>query len=676
MMGKDIKQSFVNLLNNQFFRCVLSILIAYVILLFFLFLFRCIFFISNSEAITLVQDPNKWDYLFTAFRKGMRFDNVIASYITLLPLIIVSLLTIFNRLNKTTMKVVVLYFIVCGFILLGVSIADVPYYIYFEKHIDSSVLQWFEYPGETLGMLVGERSFLLYIAFFILLFSLYVFCFIKLYKFTVKKLSTQHYRTKDFIVNSCILIFLCLFFAGGTQGFIRDGLKRKHSAFCEEHLFCHGVMNPIFFFSDLPASMKLEYIINEKQAVDLIDRELNIDLTKDDFYINSLVSDTLDEKNPNIVIVYMESFASRYLDIKNKKGEPITPYIHKLIGQSYYFDRFYSQGTHTNQAIMSTLYGTPGIFDKIMTLKFHVKLCLERSQNKEFDNLRKRSTLHYGLPNDLKKQGYYNQMFVSHTKTFDNLDHFTTRNGFDRLYGSEDYSEAKQVNAWGISDGDLFDKAIKQIDSLSMENKPSLSSILTISNHPPYAYPDQFKEVSDNEDENALAYMDHCIERFMEEAKEKDWYDNTVFVFLGDHGRIFSSNIKNYIYPLSLNHVPLIIYSPMFENMPQQNSSLMGQIDVYPVLMSLIGETPAFNTFGLDVLSKERKYIYFTSDTKLACLSNDYFYSYDFTYDTECLYSTEDYTGENIIADNRATADSMRVYAASMIEGVKYIIKK
>lgn len=662
------------LLNDKFIRCLLFVLVAYLAILFFLFLSRCAFFISNWDAVDAIDSSVKQLYILTAFRRGLRFDSVIASYISLIPLITIFLFALFRRLNKVMLKIILIYYIVCGFGILAISMANIPYYLYFNKHIDTSVFQWFEYFSETFGMVTEESSYLIYILSFVCLFSLYVFLFTRLYKLTVRGGEDRQYKGKDYVVNSVILVFLFLFLVGGTYGFFHGGLKRKHSIFCGEIILCNAVMNPVFFLTDLPASMKIDRLIDEETAIKNIRKELGFDISKD-IYINKAVeNDTLNNK-PNIVIVYMESFSSRYLETKGENGNFVTPYIQELKDKSYFFKKFYSQGTHTNQAITATLYNIPSFFDRIMTMKTHMKFDLEMSTAGKFENLRKKSPLLYGLPNDLKNQGYYNQMFVTHTKTYENFDYFAAQNKIDKVYGLEDYPDLNPVNTWGVSDEDLFKKALEKIDSISKKNIPSMTAILTISNHPPYIYTEQFKNVSVNKDERAVAYMDDCIKNFMKEASEKEWFNNTIFVFLGDHGRNFSSDPQEYNYPLSLNHVPLIIYSSLFEGMPQHNSSLMGQIDFYPVIMGLLGKTPRYNTFGVDVLSKERKYIYFTSDSKLACMSNDYLYNYDFTYDSEFLYRLDDETYENILEENVAVADSMKNYAASMIRGVKYILK-
>lgn len=662
------------LFNDKFIRCLLFVVVAYLAILFFLFLSRCAFFLSNWEAVDAIRGYVKLNYTLTAFWRGLRFDSVIASYISLIPLITIFLFALFKRLNKVVLKVILVYYIVCGFGLLAVSMANIPYYLYFNKHIDTSVFQWFEYFSETFGMVTEESSYLIYILSFVCLFFLYVFLFSSLYKLTVRGGEDKQYNGKDYVVNSVILVFLFLFLVGGTYGFFPGGLKRKHSVFCGEIVLCNAVMNPVFFLTDLPASTKIDRLIDEETAIKNIDKELGFDISKERYIDKTVENDTIMNR-PNIVIVYMESFSSKYLETKGKNGDFVTPYIQELKDKSYFFKKFYSQGTHTNQAITATLYSLPAFFDKVMTTKTNMKLDFEKYAMDQFDELRKKSLTLYGLPNELKNQGYYSQMFVTHTKTYENFDYFAVQNEIDKVYGLEDYPDAKPTSVWGISDEDLLKNALEKIDSISKENIPSMTSILTISNHPPYVYLEQYKDISDKEDERAVAYMDDCIKNFMKEASEKEWFNNTIFVFLGDHGRNFSSDLQEYNYPLSLNHVPLIIYSPLFEGMPQHNSSLMGQIDFYPVMMGLLGKTPTYNTFGVDVLSKERKYIYFTSDSKLACMSNDYLYNYDFTYDSEFLYRLDDETYENILEENVAVADSMKNYAASMIRGVKYILK-
>lgn len=657
--------------NSKFFRSLIFILSAHIYFLFLMFILRCLFFICNAEIIEGISSPNKYSYIVKAFIKGSRFDNMIVSYITILPLLIIPSLALFNIFNKKIISIARVYYTFCCFVLLSISVANIPYYVYFRKFIDSSVMQWIIYWEQVYGMLIEEKSNIFYFILFVILSIACLFFIFKLCKYILHKVENNNFSRNGFIISFSVLIVCGLLTFIGTKGAVTYSLKPVNAFFTYHKIINDGVVNPLFFITKVPADVYGNRFIEDIGDMNMVNSELGADIQENKYYA---INDTL-QNNPNIVLVFMESFASKYLEEKATNGEPITPYITELRKKSFYFTQLYTQGTHTNQAFTATMYGIPSVFSRSLTVRKPIQLELDMFQDEHYESIRKDIPIFHGFPNDLRNRGYYTQFFVTHTRTFDNLDFFTQKNGFHKLYGLEDYVDPKPVNIWGVSDGDLFDNALYVIDSVSQEKAPVFSTILTISNHPPYVYPEDFAEISPDNDKNALAYMDDCIRKFMIQAEKKSWYNNTVFIFLGDHGAALKNNDDEYNLPLSLFHVPLIIFSPIFDDMPKEINSLMGQVDIYPVVMSLLDKEPIYKTFGFDILSEEREYIYFSSDDKLGCISNKYFYNYDFSYDTEFLYKLDDRTKENIIEDNKAIADSMKIYAASALKRAKYILK-
>lgn len=99
-----------------------------------------------------------------AFVRGVWFDNVIACYITLVPLA-VTLIAAAVSVTRTWMrKATVWWYGILGSVAFMASAANIPYFAYFFKNINSSILEWFGYAGTTAGMVTGEKSYFLYIA--------------------------------------------------------------------------------------------------------------------------------------------------------------------------------------------------------------------------------------------------------------------------------------------------------------------------------------------------------------------------------------------------------------------------------------------------------------------------------------------------------------------------------
>ena len=111
-----------------------------------------------------------------------------------------------------------------------------------------------------------------------------------------------------------------------------------------------------------------------------------------------------------------------------------------------------------------------------------------------------------------------------------------------------------------------------------------------------------------------MAYTDHVIGEFMEDNKDKTWFNNTIFIFISDHG----INEFDGMYEDPRNaHIPFIIYSPNIITNPQINNNIISQVDVVPTILHLIGYPESFNLMGSNILSDNHN--------RIACrIVNDY----------------------------------------------------
>jgi phosphoglycerol transferase MdoB-like AlkP superfamily enzyme len=250
---------------------------------------------------------------------------------------------------------------------------------------------------------------------------------------------------------------------------------------------------------------------------------------------------------------------------------------------------------------------------------------------------------------------------------------FLTENGIEEIYSEEDYPRDKCKNSFGVADDFLFEYGLNKINEKAKEPRPFFATLLTVSNHPPYIVPEQFKSVSDDAQYQIVTFADDAIRQFMEGARKEEWYQHTIFVFLGDHGKVVGS--QPYEMPLSYNHVPFIIYSPAFEDAPRKLEQLGGQVDVFPTLMGLLNLSYQNNTFGVDLFKTVRPYMFFSSDDALGCIDHDYFYMYNFKTMTERLYKYTESKPDNIISSHIILSKNMRSYSAAMIQTADYMLR-
>ena len=67
-----------------------------------------------------------------------------------------------------------------------------------------------------------------------------------------------------------------------------------------------------------------------------------------------------------------------------------------------------------------------------------------------------------------------------------------------------------------------------------------------------------------------VEYADWALRQFFEEARKQPWFDNTIFVLEGDHGKLVGD--AECELPESYNHIPLMIYSSRIQ--PEEKNSI------------------------------------------------------------------------------------------------------
>ena len=129
--------------------------------------FRLILFLQGYEY--LMDEEISVFTRLEAFVRGLWLDNVVASYISILPLVIVSLCSLIGYFGKNLYRGIHIFFSVFYVVAFAISAADIPYFAYFFKHINASIFNWFGYTGTTLGLMFGEFSYIVAFVLFLCL---------------------------------------------------------------------------------------------------------------------------------------------------------------------------------------------------------------------------------------------------------------------------------------------------------------------------------------------------------------------------------------------------------------------------------------------------------------------------------------------------------------------------
>lgn len=622
---------------------------TYFLSLIFFFTFRAILAITNFEKLILIP-KSIWIYSFLYV--GIRFDNVLISQILALPFLLFTIAYLAKWKTINLLKGTTIYISIFFMLAFGLCAADIPYFNYTNSRITINIFSWVDDLPTMFKAMVSSTEYILSILLFFLTCFLFNFIIWKWYRIE-KKRNTKPQSMPLFrrILVSFVLLFLLIF---GLRGrfqlnshplVIRDAFSSNYT------LVDQITLNGAHHFL---SSLQDEHIsfMDNQEAIRNAQKYLSADSVPKNSISRKIIFDQPEQKS-NVIIVLMESMSSEKVGWYNPGKQSLTSNLDSLIKNSLFFPNTYSAGIMTSNGIFSTLFSLPTFKDIKPTL----------SSSFAGASLA-------GIPNILKTKGYQNLYFCNGTLEFNNVNTFLKQNNFDLLKGSESIDKEKIISIWGVSDLSLFNHSMHYLDSVSTRLKPFLAVYNTISTHPPHVIPtnEAFKPTAKSKIDQSYEYSDWAIGQFLKASKEKEWYNNTLFVFIADHGRNFN---VTYEMPLSYNHIPLIFYYPG-KIVAKTDKRLALQMDVFPTIMSILNMPFTNNTMGIDLLTQKRPYAYFQSNNKFGCINEDYFliYKYKQTY----LYDYKLKSTINIANEHKEVVDDMKKYMFSMIQTTNYML--
>lgn len=330
---------------------------------------------------------------------------------------------------------------------------------------------------------------------------------------------------------------------------------------------------------------KFYQTLPDSKAASLLQKEISGDpQSAPSFDIRRYVDNPGTERRLNIFLVMVESLSADFLGTFGNTDN-LTPNLDRLAGESMLFTNLYATGTRTTrglEAVTLSIPPTPG-----------------RSIVKRIGH----ETNLWSIGNVLKKKGYDVEFIYGGRGYFENMNTFFAGNGYGIIdQSSTPDDEMGFTNAWGMADDDLYRQAIKAADSAYNAEKPFFFHLMTTTNHRPYTYPDGRIDIpSGSGRPGAVKYTDWAIGELIEQARQKPWFEDTLFVFMADHT---SGSAGKVALPVGRYHIPMLIYSP--QNVTAQTvDTLSSQIDVAPTLLALLNMDYDSAFFGKDILTMQ-----------------------------------------------------------------------
>lgn len=284
------------------------------------------------------------------------------------------------------------------------------------------------------------------------------------------------------------------------------------------------------------------------------------------FHVPSRADLKLQEKKDLIVIVE-ESLGASF--VASLGGEPVTPNIEKWRRKSWFFDNLYATGIRSARGLEAITTG-------FLPTPSRAVLKLPRAQGNFFT-----------LAAYLGEAGYESSFVYGGESHFDNMKGFFLSNGFDRVVDQYDYRDPAFMGSWGVSDEDLFKRALSIIEK--EQSKPKFVLIFSSSNHSPFEFPDGKIELYNKRKkataQNAAKYADYALGNFLNDLERDGELSHATVLMVADHeDKVFGSEPV----PHNRYRIPGFILDPDLK-FPIIDKQLASQIDLPSTLVSLLG---------------------------------------------------------------------------------------
>jgi len=150
----------------------------------------------------------------------------------------------------------------------------------------------------------------------------------------------------------------------------------------------------------------------------------------------------------------------------------------------------------------------------------------------------------------------------------------------------------------GIFDGYFLDECA---EILVASSQKYTAYFVTVISHLPWTVPKTFPAPFAEPYLTAFAYVDHCIQSFMERLmSQPERFAKTLVVIVADHTSVvFSNDLWERI------RIPIIFYNPQFATFPKPDHCLniyASHVDVMPTVIALLGGDLPYAGLGKNLL--------------------------------------------------------------------------
>lgn len=585
-------------LNLQNLKPYLYFYFRYII--FFLFIqmvFRVIFLILYKE---FDGDPGIQDWLMT-LAYGMKLDISITGYFLLFPTLILIFYTVIN--SQIFKKILGIYTFVMLNILVFALFTNLVLYRYWRTPTDDSIFDYLSTPKE---MLASVSTWNLVALFLIIGLTIYALYFQIYRKWVNKPLVLPQKKS----VLGMILFFLLL---PATIIPMRGGLGTSPinigSVYFHQNSFLnHAAVNPLWSIGHALTETD-KFSSTNQYYPDSKVREFANDLFEHE---KSSLS-VLNTLRPNVIIIILESFGQAIITELGGDGSA-APNINSLMQEGIFFKNFYAAGGLTDRALAAILAGYPSVPG---TAIIH-----HESKGQKLPRLNQ----------TLRKAGYSSTFLYGGDIDFGHFRSFIMMGEFEKIISDNSFPTSLATSSWGVPDHHLFHSLAEESENAS---SPFFHVLLTLSSHYPFDVP--MEPVFQGTDrltnfKNAIYYTDRSLGEFIETAKTKEWWNETVIILVTDHG----SRVGSYAsYDKIRYNIPMLWLGGALNIRDTIIHKIGSQTDIPLTLLNQLDLPSEDFKFGKDLFSEDSKsFAYYTHN-------DGYGFLYDSSFSVYSLITNE-----------------------------------
>lgn len=498
---------------------------------------------------------------------GLPLDLATAGYFTALPLLLsIAALWVHSPVLRT------LYRGYAGFVAIVLSLtllADVCLYEFWGFKLDGTVFNYLDSPKGVFASV--SWGYILAVSTIFLLLAGLIFLLLR------PLWPSPHERcSRPWLALLLYLLTGGLLFLGIRGGIGKSTANVGMVYYSEKAFLNHAAVNPVF--SVMASALKNkdfsklhDYFPEERRA------EIFASLA---YHTEGPTTDTLlNTQRPNVLLILMEGCGATFVDALGGEAG-VTPHLSRLAREGVLFTRCYANSFRTDRGTLCTLSGYPS-FPDVSVMKLPGKAGQLPS-----------------IARSLSQAGYYTSFVYGGDINFTNMNGYLVATGYQKTYGDKDFPlEERKTHDWGVTDHLMFGH-LEEILATQPTDRPWHTTFLTLASHEPWVVP--YQRLPHSRQANGMAYLDDCIGKFIEKFRATPLWENTLVIFLPDHGIHYPEDMDGA--DMRRNHIPLI-WTGGAVRCAQTIDRICNQSDLAATLLGQMGLPHDEFPFSRDVTS-------------------------------------------------------------------------